>query len=106
MSELASKKCVPCTGGVPPLPADRVNELLLQLRGWGIEKGHHLTRTFTLADFRQALALVNRGFEVCLDHNAQALSHVHVSAGQRGANLRIPVADLIRLTHARLVETA
>ncbi len=60
MSELASKKCVPCTGGVPPLPADRVNELLLQLRGWGIEKGHHLTRTFTLADFRQALALVNR----------------------------------------------
>ncbi|RIK68936.1 MAG: 4a-hydroxytetrahydrobiopterin dehydratase [Planctomycetota bacterium] len=60
MSELASKKCVPCTGGVPPLPADRVSELLMQLRGWGIEKGHHLTRTFTLPDFRQALVLVNR----------------------------------------------
>jgi len=53
-----------------------------------------------------ALALVNRGFEVCLDRDAQALTHVHISAGQRGANLRLPVADLIRLTHAKLVDTA
>lgn len=53
-----------------------------------------------------ALALINRGFEVCLDRDAQLLSHVHISAGQRGANLRLPVADLIRLTNAKLVDTA
>jgi Cys-tRNA(Pro)/Cys-tRNA(Cys) deacylase len=52
-----------------------------------------------------ALALLNRGFEVCLDHSALAHSHIHVSAGQRGANLRLPVADLRALTHARLVNT-
>ncbi len=60
MSELASKQCVPCKGGVPPLPPDKVNELLGQLDGWGVQKGHHLVRTFTLPDFKQALALVNQ----------------------------------------------
>jgi Cys-tRNA(Pro)/Cys-tRNA(Cys) deacylase len=52
-----------------------------------------------------ALALLNRGFEVCLDRSALAHSHIHVSAGQRGVNLRLPVADLRGLTKARLVDT-
>lgn len=52
-----------------------------------------------------ALALLNRGFEICLDDSAAQLAHLHISAGQRGANLRLTVADLIDLTHARLVRT-
>jgi Cys-tRNA(Pro)/Cys-tRNA(Cys) deacylase len=52
-----------------------------------------------------ALALLNRGFEVCLDSAAMALPYVHVSAGQRGANLRLAPQDLIALTRARLVDT-
>ena len=52
-----------------------------------------------------ALALLNRGFEVCLDKSALALPHIHISAGQRGANLRLQVADLVKLTKARLVDT-
>lgn len=60
MSDLASRQCVPCQGGVPPLGPQRVGELLGQLNGWGIQKGHHLTRSFPLPDFKQALALVNR----------------------------------------------
>jgi Cys-tRNA(Pro)/Cys-tRNA(Cys) deacylase len=52
-----------------------------------------------------ALALLNRGFEVCLDQSAQALPYIHVSAGQRGANLRLAVNDLLQLTRARLVQT-
>lgn len=52
-----------------------------------------------------ALALLNRGFEICLDRSALDLDHVHVSAGQRGANLRLAVADLRQLTQARLVDT-
>jgi Cys-tRNA(Pro)/Cys-tRNA(Cys) deacylase len=52
-----------------------------------------------------ALALLNRGFEICLDRSALDHSHVHISAGQRGANLRLPVADLRALTNARLVDT-
>lgn len=52
-----------------------------------------------------ALALLNKGFEMCLDRAAQALPYIHISAGQRGANLRLAAPDLIALTNAKLVET-
>jgi Cys-tRNA(Pro)/Cys-tRNA(Cys) deacylase len=53
-----------------------------------------------------ALALLNRGFEICLGRGALALPFIHVSAGQRGANIRLAPADLLALTQARLVDTA
>lgn len=53
-----------------------------------------------------ALALLNQGFEICIDRAALALPYIHVSAGQRGANLRLDVKDLMTLTRARPVETA
>jgi Cys-tRNA(Pro)/Cys-tRNA(Cys) deacylase len=53
-----------------------------------------------------ALALLNRGFEVCLDRSAQKLPAIHLSAGQRGANLRVGVEDLLKVTGARLVDTS
>jgi 4a-hydroxytetrahydrobiopterin dehydratase len=34
--------------------------LLAQLDGWTVEKQYHLSRTFNLPDFAQALALVNK----------------------------------------------
>ena len=34
-----------------------------------------------------ALALLNRGFEVCLDASAQSLEKIHISAGVRGIDL-------------------
>jgi Cys-tRNA(Pro)/Cys-tRNA(Cys) deacylase len=52
-----------------------------------------------------ALALLNRGFEICLERGAVDLPYLHVSAGQRGANIRLAPADLQALTHARLVDT-
>ena len=52
-----------------------------------------------------ALALLNRGFEICLERRALELPFVHVSAGQRGANLRLAPADLQALTQAKLVDT-
>lgn len=52
-----------------------------------------------------ALALLNKGFEICLERAAADLPHIHISAGQRGANLRLAVKDLIALTGAKLVET-
>jgi Cys-tRNA(Pro)/Cys-tRNA(Cys) deacylase len=51
-----------------------------------------------------ALALLNRPFEVFLDRPAGELSHLLVSAGKRGINLRLAVPDLIRVTRARIIE--
>lgn len=53
-----------------------------------------------------ALALLNKGFEVYIDASASRYEQVYVSAGQRGLNVRLPVADLVRLTGARMVEAA
>ncbi len=60
MSDLAEKKCVPCRGGVPPLEAGRIAELLEELNDWSAQDHHHLTKTHTFPDFAQALAFVNQ----------------------------------------------
>jgi Cys-tRNA(Pro)/Cys-tRNA(Cys) deacylase len=49
------------------------------------------------------LALLNRGFEICLDERAKDQEQVYISAGQRGVNLRLAVEDLQRVTAARFV---
>lgn len=51
-----------------------------------------------------ALALLNRPFDVFIDRPATELSHLLVSAGKRGINLRLAVPDLIRITRGRVVE--
>ncbi|MGE5262247.1 MAG: YbaK/EbsC family protein [Acidobacteriota bacterium] len=50
-----------------------------------------------------ALALMNRGFEICIDEPALTLEQIHISAGQRGIDLQLAVRDLIDLTRARVV---
>ena len=60
MSELASKTCVPCRGGVPPLQGQELESLHKQIPEWQIVNEHHVTRKFTFPDFRKALDFVNR----------------------------------------------
>lgn len=47
------------------------------------------------------LALLNKGFSVIIDQSAEQHERIHISGGQRGLNIRLPVSDLIRLTNAR-----
>jgi Cys-tRNA(Pro)/Cys-tRNA(Cys) deacylase len=68
------------------LPTEREAEQLTGLQSGGISP----------------LALINKGFHVVLDSAAQNYAEIHVSGGQRGLNIKLPVADLIRLTKARL----
>ncbi len=51
-----------------------------------------------------ALALLNRGFDVCLDRAGLALDQIHISAGQRGVDLQLAVKDLVDVTHSRIVD--
>lgn len=57
---LAAQHCIPCRGGVPPMGAEEVDGLLPQIPGWQVSGLHHLERTFSFADFKEALAFVNR----------------------------------------------
>ena len=51
-----------------------------------------------------ALALVNRPFDVYLDRAALEHDWILVNGGRRGLNLKVAVADLVRLTNARPVD--
>lgn len=68
------------------LPKEREAEQLTGLQAGGISP----------------LALINKGFQVVLDAAAQRYDEIHISGGQRGLNIRLPVTDLIKLTNARV----
>ena len=70
------------------LPTEREAEALTGLQAGGISP----------------LALVNKGFQVVIDSAAKSKIEVHVSGGQRGLNIRLPVEALVDLTHARFAE--
>ena len=60
MSELASRTCVPCRGGVPALKGKDLEAMKRKLPGWDVVNEHHLHKAFAFPDFVKALAFVNR----------------------------------------------
>lgn len=67
------------------LPTEREAEKLTGLQAGGISP----------------LALINRGFQTIIDMAARTHAEIHVSGGQRGLNIRLPVEALATLTNAR-----
>jgi 4a-hydroxytetrahydrobiopterin dehydratase len=60
-SKLASKTCVPCRGGVPPLKGADLAKLQAQVDdAWKVVQEHHLIRIFPFPDFQKALDFVNK----------------------------------------------
>jgi 4a-hydroxytetrahydrobiopterin dehydratase len=67
MSEagLAERKCVPCRGGIPPLPFEEAKKLLPMAGGWNLsEDAKRVVRTITFKNFREAMGFVNRVAEL------------------------------------------
>lgn len=60
MSELASRECIPCRGGVPALKGEELEKLSTQVSGWAVVDEHHLSKVYKFRDFRESLALVER----------------------------------------------
>jgi 4a-hydroxytetrahydrobiopterin dehydratase len=60
MENLASRKCVPCHGGVPRLQGEELAMFASQIREWEVVEEHHLRRRWQFTNFRAALAFVNR----------------------------------------------
>jgi len=74
---LAEQKCIPCMGGVPPLPKDRAEALLRELdAGWRLNAAGHLERTYTFADFAKAMAFANKVGDVAEEEGHHPDLHV------------------------------
>ncbi len=60
MSELETKRCLPCEGGVPPLPKSEIERLLGQVAGWRVAPDQKsIFREFSFANYYQTMAFVN-----------------------------------------------
>src|SRR5215510_14279154 len=57
-SDLASKSCVPCRGGVPPLSMDVASRLMEQLDGWSFEQGH-LAKSYYFPEFVNRIGTIS-----------------------------------------------
>ena len=68
------------------LPSEREAEALTGLQAGGISP----------------LALINKGFQVVIDSAAQEFEQIYISGGQRGMDIQLGVADLMKLTNARV----
>ena len=61
MTDLASRQCIPCQGGVDPLKGEDLAALERELgNDWKVVDEHHLTKTYRFPDFKQALEHTNR----------------------------------------------
>jgi Cys-tRNA(Pro)/Cys-tRNA(Cys) deacylase len=72
------------------LPTQREAEQLTGLQAGGISP----------------LALINRGFIVLLHQSSAQFEQIHISGGQRGLNIRLPVTALIAMTRCRTADIA
>jgi len=71
MSDLKSKTCVPCKGGIPPLSAGEASAMVDQIPGWDlIESATKIRRTFTFKNFMEAQA-----FAVKVGNLAESENH-------------------------------
>jgi 4a-hydroxytetrahydrobiopterin dehydratase len=60
MSELASRTCTPCRGGIPPMSEDQATRLLDQAPGWELLEGRRIERRFRFRNFKEALGFVDK----------------------------------------------
>ena len=60
MAGLSEKTCVPCRRGVPPLNAEQIKPLAIQVENWHVISNHHIEREFKFPDFRTALNFTNK----------------------------------------------
>jgi 4a-hydroxytetrahydrobiopterin dehydratase len=62
---LAEKSCVPCRGGVPPLPREEAEALLAQAPGWALmDEARRIEREFRFGNFRESFAFVREVSEL------------------------------------------
>jgi len=60
MDDLTKKHCVPCEGGMPPLPPEGVASYMKFAPGWTSPDNKKITREFKFKDFKEAMAFINK----------------------------------------------
>ncbi len=60
MSESVKEKhCVPCEGGIPPLTAEQIKQLMINLEGWDVRENKEIIRSFHFKNYYHTISFVN-----------------------------------------------
>lgn len=59
MTNLHTKKCIPCEGGTPPLTEDQIKDYLKSIKGWQAIENKKIQKTLNFIDFKRALGFIN-----------------------------------------------
>lgn len=58
MTDLATRRCKPCEGGVAPLTPDEITLLIKQLKGWQFAGGV-IVKTYSFGNYHETMAFAN-----------------------------------------------
>ena len=63
MSELSKKKCIPCSGDIPPFNEEEIKTFMKKVKNWECkknDKGHfYLSKEFKFENFENSLNFIN-----------------------------------------------
>lgn len=59
MANLASKKCVPCEGGTPPMEHDEIEKYIKNVEDWEVKDDKRIEKTFKFKTFMEGIRFVN-----------------------------------------------
>lgn len=102
MSDLASRQCVPCRGGVPPLQQNEVDALLPKVEGWAVVDLHHLEKSYSFKNFREAQQFVTRVGDLAEEQG----HHPDICFGWGNAQIRIWTHKIDGLTESDFILAA
>lgn len=61
MTDLLSKKCIPCSIGSEPLKKEEIEEYFMDLKeGWAVIEDKYIEKTYKFKDFKGALDFTNQ----------------------------------------------
>ncbi len=56
-------KCIPCEGGIPPMPLEKINRYLKQIEDWSLEEQfgiYQITKEYKFKNFKEAINFINK----------------------------------------------
>tara|TARA_Y100000590_G_scaffold458091_1_gene612086 strand:- start:2295 stop:2630 length:336 start_codon:yes stop_codon:yes gene_type:complete len=73
MSDLHNKKCIPCSGSVPPFDISEIHKYLKKVDGWEVKKNenenYYLEKNFKFKNFSESQNFVNKVGDIAEKEN-------------------------------------
>ena len=89
MSDLASKKCIPCKGNIPAFDKSEIHKYLKKVDGWDVKKNEtenfYLIKEFKFKNFIESQNFVNKVGEIAENEG----HHPDISYGWGYAKIKI-----------------